>query len=249
MRSDAAPLAIGVDIGRTKIAAGTVSRRGRLGKRVVVPTPEPRGDLAAVADTAIDVIRSLRQQSAPVVAVGVGSPEVVEWPKGNLIDASGAPMFPLREYISDSVGLPTFVDSDANAAAWGEFRFGAAQGKRDVVMLTVGTGIGGGLIMDGRLHRGAEGFAGEVGHMVMDPAGEACACGNDGCWEALASGSALGRDGRRAAKIDPAGVMATLAGVPEDVTGEIVAAAAQRGDPSAIRLLERVGSWLGLGIA
>jgi glucokinase len=154
----------------------------------------------------------------------------------------------LRRLLHERTGLPTVVDNDANAAAWAEARFGAGAGGGDLVLVTVGTGIGGGLVLDGRLYHGAQGFAGELGHLIVAPDGDRCACGNRGCLEAMASGSTLGRLGREAAAADPGGRLAALAaGAP--VTGEVVFAAALEGDRVALSLFERIGHWLGVGIA
>jgi glucokinase len=239
-------LAIGVDIGRTKIAVGVVSDTGDLIERVVVPTP---GGNVAIVEVIDEISKKLMAQYPAVSVLGVGTPEVVEWPSGVTIDPGDSGPFPLRSCLEDLIGLPTVVDSDANVAAWAEFRFGAAVGKPNVVLVTVGTGIGGGVIIDGGLYRGTRGFAGEIGHMVVDPLGEVCSCGNMGCWEAIASGTALGRNGKRASASDPGGLMATLAGGAERVTGEFVSEAAHRGDPTAVCLIQKAGHWLGVGIA
>ena len=141
------------------------------------------------------------------------------------------------------------MDNDGNAAAWAEARFGAGAVSDDLVLVNVGTGIGGGLVLNGQLYHGEHGFAGELGHLIVDPGGDRCACGNRGCLEAMASGSTLGRLGREAAAADPGGRLAALAGGPDLVTGEVVFAAAAEGDKPALALFERVGHWLGVGIA
>jgi glucokinase len=240
--------ALGVDIGRTKISVGLVDGAGDLREKIVVPAPR-HGDNDAVIDIVDEVGRKILDQFPTVRALGVGTPEVVEWPSGVTIHPDGREDFPLRPRLEAALGLPTVVDSDANVAAWAEFRHGAAAGSRNAVLVTVGTGIGGGIIVNGALYRGARGFAGEIGHMVMDPGGEACQCGNSGCWEAVASGTALGRDGRQAASDDPFGLMARLAGDPSLVTGETVAQAARQADATALELVQRMGCWLGAGIA
>src|SRR6266545_918565 len=181
-------LAIGIDIGGTKIAAGVITAEGRIEERALVPTP--MGDEPATVSAMRGVIEELRERHPSVEAIGVGA-----------------------------AGL---VDNDANAAAWAEARYGAGAGSDHMVLLTVGTGIGGGLVLDGRVYRGSSGLGAEVGHMTVDPDGDPCDCGNLGCLEAMASGSALGRAGRRAAEADPGGLLAQLAGDPEKVTGELV---------------------------
>jgi glucokinase len=158
--------------------------------------------------------------------------------------------FPLRERIEAEVGLPTLVDNDANVAAWGEFRFGAGRGSSDMLLVTVGTGIGGGIVSGGRVLRGAHGFAGEIGHIIVEPGGPLCGCGNLGCWEQVASGRAIGRLGREVAAEHPeSGMLALVGGDPAKVTGPVVTASAKRGDPAAVRILAEVGRRLGEGIA
>jgi glucokinase len=158
--------------------------------------------------------------------------------------------FPLAERIREGVGLPTLVDNDANVAAWGEFRFGAGKGCNDMLLVTVGTGIGGGIVAGGKLFRGGHGFAGEIGHIIVEPGGPLCGCGNLGCWEQVASGRAIGRLGREAAAEHPESLIVELAGGRTgDVTGQAVTAAAMNGDPVAVRILAEVGRRLGEGIA
>lgn len=241
--------AIGIDIGGTKIAAGVVTADGRIVDRALLPTPmddEPATILAMRG-----VIEELRRRHPAVEAIGVGAAGLVDWPSGRIRWAphNAYRQLPLRRLLHEATGLPTVVDNDANAAAWAEARYGAGVGSNHMVLLTVGTGIGGGLVLDGRVYRGNSGLGAEVGHMIVDPDGDPCECGNVGCLEAMASGSALGRAGRLAAKADPGGRLARLAGDPERVTGQLVFQAAQQGDATATELFERLGFWLGVGIA
>ena len=243
------PHAIGMDIGGTKIAAGVVTAAGMVLDRTRVPTPS--ADQAATVAAMVAVVDELRARHPQVSAVGVGAAGLVDWPRGRLRWAphNAYRQLELRRLLHERTGLPTVVDNDANAAAWAEARFGAGAGSDDLVLVSVGTGIGGGLVLDGAVYRGAGGLAGEVGHMVVDPEGDRCACGGRGCLEAMASGSALGRAGREAAARDPGGRLAAVAGGPERVTGEAVFQAATEGDPAAIGLFQRTGFWLGVGIA
>ena len=245
----AEPHAVGLDVGGTKIAGGLVTGGGRVLDRTRVPTP-PHDEAATLA-ALFAVVDDLLARHPRVEAIGLGAAGLVERPGGI---ARWAPhntyrRMELRRLLHERTGLPTSVDNDANAAAWAEARFGAGAGSGDLVLVTVGTGIGGGLVLDGRIHHGEHGFAGELGHLIVDPDGDRCACGNQGCLEAMASGSTLGRLGREAAAGDPAGRLATLAGGPGLVTGEVVFAAASEGDKVALALFERVGHWLGVGIA
>jgi glucokinase len=159
---------------------------------------------------------------------------------------------PLRESLRGRIGLPVTVENDANAAAWAEYRFGAARGERVVCMVTLGTGIGGGLLVSGTLYRGAYGVAGEWAHMAVVPDGRRCACGNRGCWEMYASGTALARDARELAEASPVSAHRLLelaGGDPAALTGTDVTTAAQEGDPAAVEIFTTVGRWLGYGIA
>ena len=232
--------AIGIDIGGTKIAGGVVAVDGEIIDRTVVPTPVVEDQEPTVAAIR-EVIETLRARHPTVEAIGVGAAGLVEWPAGRLIWAphNAYRQLPLRRLLYEGTGLPTVVDNDANAAAWAEVCFGAGAGVAHMVLLTVGTGIGGGLVLGGQLYRGADGLGAEIGHMTVDPEGDACACGNRGCLEAMVSGSALARAGR----------LAQLAGDPAAVTGEVVFQAAREGDPAAQELFARLGFWLGVGIA
>jgi glucokinase len=155
---------------------------------------------------------------------------------------------PIRDRVSEHLALPCVVDNDANAAAWGEYRFGASRGYRHALMVTVGTGIGGGIVADGALYRGAHGFAAEIGHVIVEPGGPECGCGNRGCWEQVASGRALDRLARLAVESRPDSAIARIAG-EDEITGRHVADAALEGDPTAANIFEQVGRRLGEGIA
>jgi glucokinase len=156
----------------------------------------------------------------------------------------------VRGPVAEAVGLPVVVDNDANCAAWAEVVAGAGRGSSHVVLVTLGTGIGGGIVVDGRLQHGAHGFAGEPGHMVVDPTGPPCPCGRHGCWERYASGSALAWLARQAAaRGDAPGVLALAGGAVDDIRGEHVATAGRLGDPAALAVFEELGRWLGLGVA
>jgi glucokinase len=243
------PQAIGLDIGGTKIAGGVVTAAGVVQERTQVPTPP--ADEAATLAAMVAVVDQLRDRHPGVDAIGVGAAGMVEWPRGRLRWAphNAYRNLELRRLLHERTGLPTIVDNDARAAAWAEARFGAGAGTDDLVLITVGTGIGGGLVLGGRVFRGTAGLGGEVGHMIVAPDGDPCDCGNRGCLEAMASGSALGRAAREVAARDPRGRLATLAGGPQRVTGEIVFQAAREGDPAALDLFQRTGHWLGIGIA
>jgi glucokinase len=245
-----ATLAIGLDVGGTKIAAGVVSARGELLDRIAQPTPPP-GSAETTLSLMLRLVQQLRQRYPEVQAVGAGAAGLVDWPGGHVRWAPNNSYrdLPLRAILSAETGLPAVADNDANAAAWAEACLGAGAGRRDLLMLTVGTGIGAGLILGGRLYRGATGIGGEAGHIIVDPGGPRCGCGSTGCLEAMGSGGALSRAGRAAAWRDPDGPLARLAGGPGQVTGETVFQAARDGDATALALFAEAGYWLGVGIA
>ena len=157
---------------------------------------------------------------------------------------------PIAERMRDALGLPCQVDNDASMAAYGEFRFGAGRGYRHLLLVTVGTGLGGGIVSDGRLFRGANGFAAEIGHVIVEPGGPLCGCGNRGCWEQVAAGRAIDRMGREEAREHEHSILRRLAGGdPDEVNGELVTQAAKQGDGAATGILAEVGRRLGQGIA
>jgi len=228
-----------------------VDESGRVLERSQVPTPSH--DPKAVEDAIVDAVERLRRNH-PVAAVGIGA---AGWVDNTQSIVRFSPHLawrdePLRAALADRIDLPLIVDNDANAAAWSEYRFGAGAGSSVMVCLTLGTGIGGGLVINGELFRGTYGMAGEWGHMTKVPGGHLCECGNRGCWEQYASGNALVRQARAllaAGGPGADGLQAAL-GVPADqVIGPHVTAAAMAGDPVAVALLAEVGTWLGLGIA
>ncbi len=242
-------LAIGIDVGGTKVLGVVADGHGRvLGEsRHDTPATDARASAAAV----VAVGGELRDAHPEVVAVGVGA--------AGMVTADGVMRFapnvawrelPLRDHVAAALGLPAVVDNDGNVAAWGEFRHGAGRGARDLLMVTVGTGIGGGIVSGGRLLRGANGFAGEIGHIIVEPNGPLCGCGNRGCWEQVAAGRAIDRMGREAAREHPESEITRLAGGdPQAVTGSVVTSAARAGDPMAVMVLATVGRRLGEGIA
>jgi glucokinase len=241
--------AVGVDVGGTKIAAGVVAPDGQILRKATAPTPRDQDHLV---QHLLAIIKKLRSHHPDVAAIGVGAAGMVDWPTGHIRWApnNSYSNLPLRQLLSDGAGLPAVVENDANAAAWAEATAGAGAGLGNVIALTIGTGVGGGIIVNGELQRGNTGIAGEVGHLIVSPVGgEQCGCGATGCLEAMASGTALGRAGRRAARADPTGRLAELADGAGNVTGETVHQAAREGDPTARQLFDQLGYWLGVGIA
>jgi glucokinase len=245
------PLAIGVDIGGTKVAGGVVDDEGR-----VIDTARrdtPGHDVDETERVIAEVVGELAKRHE-VVAVGIGA---AGWIANDRATVLFSPHLawrnePLRDALADRIGSPVTVENDANAAAWAEYRFGAAQGARVVVCVTLGTGIGGGLVVSGVLYRGAYGVGTEYGHMTVVPDGRRCACGNRGCWEMYASGTALARDARELADISPVAAHRLLelaGGDRANLTGPLVTQAAREGDPAAVEIYTTMGRWLGRGLA
>ena len=240
--------AIGIDVGGTKINAFRVARDGTIVDRKSLPTPAD--DEAETLSAMVALTRSLA--TPEVIAIGVGAAGMVDAGEGVLRFAPNLAWrdLPIARRMRDATGLPCQVDNDASMAAYGEFRFGAGRGYRHLLLVTVGTGIGGGIVADGRLFRGAHGFAAEIGHIIVEPGGPLCGCGNRGCWEQVAAGRAIGRMGREAVSEHPHSLLWRLAsGEPAKVTGKLVTEAAQQGDDVALGIVSEAGRRLGEGIA
>lgn len=233
---------LGIDLGGTKMAAAVVSPTGELLERVTWPRP---ATAAAMRDEPIALAR--RMLGGGVGAIGIGVAGLVR--DGVMVwgpNVAGHDI-PFAEALREACGVPTFVDNDANLALLAESRQGAAAGYRHVLMMTLGTGIGGGWLIDGNLYRG-RGFAGEIGHMTVDVGGRRCTCGGWGCWEAYCSGRRLDELAARLTAAEPDGPVAGLAGAGRPAARHLVEAAA-RGDEGARAGLEEVAEWMGIGIA
>jgi len=250
-KDDTVSTTIGLDIGGTKISGGVIDAKGAIlaqGRR-----DTPARDPAAIIAEAACLTREL-SADFEIDAVGVAC--------AAFIDRAGSTVYfspnlawrdePLQERLQSALGLPVTIENDANAAAWGEFRFGAAVDASNMVLLTVGTGIGGGVVVDDVLMHGAFGVAAELGHMRVVPGGIRCGCGNRGCWEMYASGTALVREARELV-VSGTPLAARLgelcAGDPEALRGPDVTRAAGEGDPAAVELLADLGVWIGEGLA
>jgi glucokinase len=242
-------LTVGVYLGGSKCRGGDAAATGAVVDELRVPTP-----VGAEATVAVlgDVAAELLGRHPGATGVGVGVPGLVD-ATGTLRFAPNLPgvlELPLAKPLADRLGVPVVVDNDASCAGWGEREAGAGQGRDHVLLVTLGTGIGGGIVLGGRLFRGHHGFAGEIGHMVVDPHGPPCPCGQRGCWERFASGSGLGRLAREAAVGGRADRIVALAGGdPELVKGEHVTAAAAEGDAEALAVMASYGWWVALGLA
>src|SRR4051812_18405812 len=244
-------LSVGVDVGGTKVLALAVDENGRrVGNEARRPTP--RGS-DALLDAIVGVITEVRASvGEPLAAVGVGVPGLVDR-TGRLAvgpNLPGIAKLPFRDELQGRLGLPVAVDNDATCATWAEVTLGAARGAREAFLVTLGTGIGGGIVTDGKLQRGHNGFAGEPGHMIVDPDGPPCPCGRRGCWERYASGSGLGRLARDAAYAGSlADAVQRAGGDPESVRGEHLTASARDGDVAALAVIDQFGWWVALGLA
>lgn len=249
-------LDVGVDVGGTKIAACAVDATGQVRHRARRDTPAH--DVDAIATAIADIVNDLRTaavaEGEQLGAVGAACAGFVDSTGSKVLFAANLAWrdAPLRERLEMATGLPVILENDANAAAWGEFRFGAAKPVNDMLLVTVGTGVGGGVVTDGELVRGAHGIAAEVGHLRVQPDGIRCGCGNRGCLESYASGTALVREARELVRggSPHAGRLTDACGNnPEALTGQMVTEAAQEGDPAATELYEDLGRWLGEGLA
>ncbi|WP_300676380.1 ROK family glucokinase [Nocardioides sp.] len=242
-------LTVGVDVGGTKILAGVLDESGEIRDEVRVTSPA--ADVDAIVGAIVGLVSELATRHE-IEAVGVGAAGYVNRERSTVMFAPNIAWrdVDLRTAIESTTGLPTVIENDANAAAWGEFVHGAAAEVDSSLMVTVGTGIGGGIVLDGALQRGAFGVAAEIGHLRVQPRGLLCGCGNQGCFEVYASGTALVRYAREAAVAgNAADLLARAGGDVAAINGPLVTEAAQDGDPVACAVFAELGQWLGEGIA
>jgi len=245
-------LTIGIDVGGTKVLGGVVDESGKVLTTARKDTPRQGG--SALTQTIADVAKELLQQHS-VSSVGVSAAGFVSSDRKtmlatpNIADWNGVD---LDHQLNQLIGLPVVIENDANAAAWGEAKFGAGKNQDHMMMLTVGTGIGGGIVVNGALYRGAYGIAAEYGHMRVVPDGHICGCGARGCFEQYASGNALLRHAREAINASPEVARNLLSrgdGTVAGLTGQAITEAAREGDPVALTAFNTTGQWLGAGIA
>jgi glucokinase len=245
------PEAIGVDLGGTKMLLGVLDSDAE-------PVWESRERSAGegeeeLVELLVREVEEARSERSGVEAIGMGIPATIDHEKGLAVSAVNLPIenLPIRDLVEERTGLPTFVDNDANVAALAEHLYGAARGAENAVMLTIGTGIGGGLILNGEIYRGSTGAGAELGHMAIQMDGPGCQgnCPNRGCVEALASGTALGREGLAAAESQPDSALGELLAKGSEVDGKAVTVAALEGDETAIGVFDLVGGRLGVALA
>ncbi|MFC5178979.1 ROK family protein [Nocardioides taihuensis] len=243
-------LFIGVDVGGTKVLAAAVSTSGRLVRTARRETPDRNEDPMVVEDALTDAVHAVAG-SRRVDGVGIAA--------AGFVDAAGervmfAPHLPfrgeeVRARLMERWDTTVMLDNDANCTARAEVTYGAARGATDAVVITLGTGIGGAVVIGGRVHRGRNGMAGEFGHMQVVPQGRACECGGVGCWEQYCSGNALARAARARLGEAPTLLEQACDGDPDLLTGPMVTSAAEQGDQLALAAFEEIGSWLGVGTA
>jgi glucokinase len=238
---------VGVDVGATKIAAGVISPEGDVLSRMRCPTAKmPEKLLSGIVRAVLEVKDGFEIGGVCVAVPGlILSQESMVVCSPNLHAIEG---IRLKDELESEIKLPLTIENDNSAAAWGEFRFGAGRGTNHLVFVGLGTGIGGGVVIHGELLRGAQGSGGELGHVTIQATGPRCACGNRGCLEALASGSAIGRRARQVASEKPASDLGRLA-AERKVLGEDVTHLAREGDEAALSVLKEAGRWLGIGLA
>jgi glucokinase len=243
---------IGVDMGGTKLLAGAVD--GELSVHHRVQRRLNRLDQSYLLDVVVDAVDETREGAGGEVdAIGFGIPSLIDQRSGNAVIAVNLPLKDIRfaDVMTERLGLPVFVDNDANLAALAEHRAGAARGCNEAVVLTIGTGIGSGLVLRGELYRGAIGAGAELGHTVIDLNGPPCQgnCPNHGCIESLASGTALAREALRIARERPDSGLGRALAAGRELEGPLVTELAHDGDPAAIEAIELIGTRLGVAIA
>jgi glucokinase len=242
---------IGVDLGGTKLIAGAIDDQLEVHTRAHRTVHGMSQD--EVIEAVVEAVSEVRGQVPEVEAVGFGIPCLIDQQTGTALMAVNLPIldFPFRDAMHDRLGLPVVIDNDANVMTLAEQRFGAAKGASHVIGLTLGTGVGGGLVLDGRPYRGSIGAGAELGHMVIDEHGPPCQgqCPNRGCLETFVSGVAIAREAELAASEEPDSELALAAGRGEEITGELVTTVALGGDETARMVLGHVGRLLGVGLS
>lgn len=242
--------AIGIDIGGTKIAGALVDAEGQIVKELRVPSPAQ--DSAALVDAVVGLIEELAQ-GHEVLGAGVAAAGFIDAEQSNIIYAPNISWRnePFKAHLEAKLNIPVIIENDANAAGWAEYRYGAGKGYKHMVMLTIGTGVGGAVITDSKMLRGGFGIAGELGHLRIVPDGLPCGCGQNGCLESYGSGTALLKAARTLAESgDASGArLRELQAAAGQLSGQEVYQAILESDPGALRLLSELGDWLGQGIA
>jgi glucokinase len=249
-------LVLGIDIGGSKILTAVVDSKGEMlssDERITHAIKGSEAVIQSILESAHCALEQAKVAVSELTAIGIGAPGISNPETGILFTSPNLPGWhniPLKDIMQERLGKKTFLTNDANAAALGEFYFGAARGTRNFTYITLSTGIGGGIIIDGKIYTGAIGTAGEVGHMTIDDNGPICNCGNRGCWEALASGTALTREAKLRIKEGVrTSILEYAEGDVEKVTAQVIHSAAEQGDNLAKELIARTGYYVGVGLA
>lgn len=245
-------VAIGIDVGGTKIAGAIVNTKGQVLSSLRIETPQgTANDVVATLKQIINNLFELAPETSEVIGIGLAVAGTINWKEGMVVQSPNLPFsnFKLREIIDLELGLTTFMDNDANLAILAEKYYGVAQPAQDFIGLTLGTGIGSGIVCNGCLYRGATGAAAEIGHMVIEATGPQDRCGSYGCLEVMASGRTLVRLAKEAVERNKESLILKLAqGDPQNITGPMITEAAHRGDKLALDVFNEIGFWLGIGI-
>jgi len=244
--------AIGLDVGGTRIAAGLVERKGRIVRETKLLTPKAAGPFAIV-DAIVAAVNEITGGVHPseIAGIGIGLPAQIDFTRQSVEYCVNLPLagIDMRGLVMSRLKYPVTIDNDGHTAALGESRYGAAKGLRDFIMVTLGTGVGGGVFIDGKLHRGSRGFGGELGHMVIAVDGPACPCGGRGHLESFAARPAIVQAARAAAETYHGSSISRLAGGDaEKITAELVIKAANDDDEAAVEVMSLVGDMLGEGL-
>lgn len=249
-------MTIGIDLGGTKILTALIDSRGKIvlsDQRATLASEGPDIIIEAMLDSIRNALKQADASPAEIGTIGIAAAGLADSRTGVLYTSPNLPGWhhvPLRDRIQQSLGIKTFLINDAKAAALGEYRFGAGRGTDYLIYVTLGTGIGGGIVINGKIYGGATGLAGEIGHMTIDDNGPKCYCGNTGCWEVLASGTAMAREAKRLITSGAdTSILDLTGGDIEKVTAEIINTAALNGDRPATELIAWTSHNIGVGLA
>ncbi len=247
---------LAIDLGGTKIIAAAVLSTGEIVSRkysLTLADEGPRPVINRLSSAVAEIIAQAKLKTSDIAGIGIAAAGIIDTKEGIVTTSPNLPGWrdvPLRDIIAERLGLTTYLINDASAAALGEHRFGAGKGVDNLIYLTVSTGIGGGIIIEGELYLGADGCAGEIGHMIIETHGPQCNCGKFGCLEALASGSAMTKESvRRLNQGEKSSIIRLVDGRLESITAETVSLAARKGDSLACDIVARAATYLGIGLA
>ena len=245
---------IGIDLGGTNIKAGVVTREGRILGEAQAKTDAYRPQDEVIADIAAAAKAALKESGldiGEVKSIGVGSPGAIDDENGVVIFAGNLNWVnvPLKAKLEDALGIPAFVSNDANVAAYAEYLFGAGKGRKSIYLITLGTGVGGGYVLDGKIQSGFHGVGMEIGHMILFPEGRLCTCGNRGCLESYASATGLINMGKEAMAAEPGGAIAKMAeGQTENITAKLIIDLAKGGDEMALKIFNDYARYLAYAV-